>query len=330
MIKNIKHGVLFLSLVGLLVYFTGCKKTELEPESTNLIVKVKDDLGNDIPGNNVQVYIFDDSTDFRMAWQFDVYGTAINNQLLNGSQVSFTDLDADKNYWILINYQKTVNGVTVNLNNFFTQNTLKNLLEDGTTTTVVIKLSPYQRGNIAFYTTDNINTDDLVIQVYLDDRSTWIGEITNIGTEPTSLDDPNVLPILYETDGPHNYYAVGNNGCVWQGTVNVTSGSTDFAKVNLSGCGFGHINFWIDNTTFGELGDIEVTLNDKDGVGTLGVFRASAPGNCDTDNVLRVTRPTGTYVVSAKPVNGTGCIWVQTLEIKEGCQNTPVEFSACD
>ncbi len=332
MTKNIKYGFLYLSLVGLLVYFTSCKKTEIEPEATNLIIKVKDDQGLDIPGNNVQVYLFDDSTNFRNAWQNGIYGTNINNQLLNGSQVTFTDLDSDKNYWILIEYNKNVGGQSIPLNNYFTQNTLKNLLENGTTTSVIITLTPFERTNIGFYSLVGANSDDLEIEIFFDGNS--VGSIINLSeTAPTSITDANVVPVLYQSDAvKHTYYAVGNNGCVWQGEIDVTNAKNKLILVPISQCGFGHVNFWMNNATFGSWGNFTVTLNDNDAVGTIPAGRAAAPGNCDTNpaNLLRITRPVGTYVLSVKSNDVDGCVLVKTIEIKEGCNNTPVEIQGCD
>ena len=252
---------LFLSVV-----FTACKKTELEEQSTTLIVKVKDDLGNELLKNDVPVYLFDDSTAFRLAWQNENPSQNIASTVLNSGQVTFDNLDSDKNYWVYIDYK---NDLGARINNFFTQNTLKNLLDDGAITTVSIQLTPYESGHIAFYSTELSNQDDLKINVFVDGNSIS-GELTGLALrEPVTINEPNVLKFLYQSPGVHTYYAVGNNGCVWQGTFMVTSGSKNFTKINLTACNYGYINFWVNDTNFPNYGDVRVEFNDNDEVGTI-------------------------------------------------------------
>lgn len=315
-------AVLFLLLGSV---FVACKKTELEPEATTLVVKVKDDLGNDIVKNSLTVFLFDDSTAFRKAWQNDDFSGVTYSTLLTGGAATFSDIDPDKNYWVYIDYFNTQGA---QINNFFTQNTLKNLLENGTTTTVVIQLTPYKTGNIAFYSTEVANQDDLLIDVFFDGVS--VGTINNLSAStPSSLTDPNVVKVLYQQPGDHSYYAVGNNGCVWQGVVNVKSGTNDFSTVNLTGCEFGYLNFWIKGTNLQAYGNIDVVFNDDDNVGTLSVSREATPTNCEKVNVLQVARPAGKYVVHAYAKNKQ-CVWVQTVDVKAGCQNSPIEFKDCN
>ena len=70
-------------------------------------------------------------------------------------------------------------------------------------------------------------------------------------------------------------------------------------------------------------------LNDNDDVGTITSSRSSVPSNCETVDVLQVARPPGKYVVHAYATNQQ-CVWVQEIEIKEGCQNSPIEFKDCN
>lgn len=325
--RHLLHIVSLTTIVLLSVVLFACKKTELNPDSTTLVLKVRDDLGEVIPGNNVQVYVFNDSTDFRNAWQSGILGTAIYNGLLQNSEVTFTDLDHMQKYWILIEYEKDVNGSSVTLNNFFTQHELKNLLEEGAITTIRIDLSPFDTGNIAFYSTEIANQDNLSVEIFFD--NVWVGTIDNLSsTAPTSVTDPNVLPVLYQTAGTHNFEAIGSNGCVWQGTVDIQAG-VSFTAYNLPACDQGQINFWTPQSELIAHGNLTITLNDQDGVGQLTVGRATAPSNCEVGaDILTVVRPTGKYVVHATSADGN-CVWVKTLDLKEDCQNIPIEFSGC-
>lgn len=325
MINKPTYYILVISLfVGLL--FTACKKTELDDQTTTLIIKVNDDLGNVLAKNDVAVYLFDDSTAFRLAWQNDNPSQNIASTVLNAGQTTFDNLDPDKNYWVYIDY---TNESGARINNFFTQNTLKNLLEDGAITTVSIQLTPYETGHIAFYSTELSNQDDLSINVFVDGNSIS-GELTGLAfREPESINEPNVLKFLYQSPGVHTYYAVGNNGCVWQGVFTIESGSNNFTKINLSACNYGYIDFWVDDSNFPSYGNVSVILNDNDDVGTITSSRSSVPSNCEKVDVLQVARPPGKYVVHAYATNQQ-CVWVQEIEIKEGCQNSPIEFKDCN
>lgn len=324
MCTKLTYWKLCLSLLFIVTVFS-CKKTEIEEQKTTLIIKVEDDFGNAIATNDVPIYLFDDSTSFRSAWQSEDVTQNIGSQILVSSQATFEDLDPNKNYWVYIDYKKDSQA---RVNNFFTQNTLKNLLEDGAITTVLIKLTPYETGHVAFYSTEVANQDDLDIAVFVDGNS--IGTLSTLTSDaPTSLDDPNVITYLYQEPGTHTYLAIGNNGCVWQGTFEVEAGTNEFTKVNLTGCNFGYINFWMTDASFASYGDITVVFNDDDQVGDLVVSRNTSPSNCDKNNVLQVARPPGEYTIHGYSTNQQ-CVWVIPVTINEGCNNSPIEFSGCN
>lgn len=82
---------------------------------------------------------------------------------------------------------------------------------------------------------------------------------------------------------------------------------------------------WVNDASFSIYGDVSVVFNDIDDVGTITSSRSSVPSNCETEGVLQVARPPGNYVVHA--TSQSGCVWVKVVEVKAGCQNSPVEFT---
>lgn len=234
--------------------------------------------------------------------------------IIEGGLATFGNVNPDVRYYIYIHHEKGDYGI----NNFFENNRLRNGLLIGTTTTVKVKLLPFNVGRLAFWTKSS-NEFQLGIEVVFDNES--IGSVA-IGKAavPTSVNDPNVLPIFYQEVGDYNWYAKGANGCYWEGSVSVAEET--FYPIELESCSMSKVVF-TGGSLLSNYTSIEVILGQNDVLGTLTSASAQV-GACGTG--LEVARAKGTYHYQV--LYDDVCVEIGELILAEDCQK--VQLKGCD
>jgi hypothetical protein len=299
----------------LLLVLWACKKEEeiIYGQGTTLKIEIKDEAGVVIE-DEIEVHLYDNENTYTS----DLLAQNPENSIYQttstgGGIATFENIEPTKIYYIYINY----NGKPYTLNNFNFYHTLENPLLADAITSLSIELRPFNVGQLAFWT-DQTNLNHLGIEIFIEDS--LIGSLNGVKTsEPTSVDDSQIVPIIYQTAGTYNWQAKGDNGCYWSGTINLSE--DDLLPVELSSCDFGSVMFWSSPSLLSTNGELTVYINEEaQESGEIKEGRSSSPTICDfsASDYLTIERPVGNYTYKITAEN-TSTVWVGTFAVTNGC-----------
>lgn len=301
--------ILYITL--LLALFISCKKdTDPEVFTTDLELVVTNQFG--VPYQNARVFLYDNKTEFDKAASGTEQAIFVSYTDTDADgKAKFDNLDESIKYYFLAQY-----GNNTNQNTDFT---LKNALIKGSVTTAVIELASTD-SYLAFWTRDANNGK---INVSISNRE--VGSISSTRTTQPSLGDTLNSLLVQVSTIPVSYYAVGENGCYWEGTETVETGR--LKHVELKSCNTGSIVFFSKDLSNKD--EITVTLSQTDVVGTIKNATAvnKTPTCADPEEGLVVKRPAGTYIYKAV---SNSCVWTGTITLNSGSCASPVELSDCN
>ncbi len=308
--------IIIYSLLTVLVLLA-CKKEEelVFGQGTTLKIEIKDEAGVVIK-DKVAVHLYTNKSVYLsdLANQSPVNSIYQTVSTTDGT-ATFEGINGGQVYYIYINY----NGKSYTLNNFYGQHTLETPLLANAITSLSIELKPFNVGRVAFWTGQN-NLSHIGIDIFIGDS--LIGTINNVSTSvPTDSNDPNVLPVFYQTSGTYTIEAKAKNGCFW--TYEITVDKDQFTPVEITSCEAGSVMFWAKPTTLATNGILEVFINEelvKSGQITTG--RASTPTGCSltANDYLTIERPKGDYTYKVVSTgNVSNCVWVGEVSFSNGC-----------
>lgn len=297
--------IVYVLFIVAMISSCSSKTKEETPVKTILKINIYDD-NNVVLWEDEVVYLFSDEAAYLSSLEkkspigFDYETTS------SGGIAVFEDVNFGVKYYIYISHEKEDYAI----NNFFENKRLRNGLLEGTTTTINVKLLPFNVGRLAFWS-KSTNDFQFDIQVVFDGES--IGNV-NVGksTTPTSVNDANVLPIFYQEAGDYSWYAKGANGCYWEGSLSVKEET--FYPIELAECSMGKIVFEAGNL-LGTYSEIKIILGQNDDLGSL-TSTNSIQGACGKG--LEVARALGEYNYQA--VYDDACVEFGRVSIAEDCQ----------
>lgn len=179
-------------------------------------------------------------------------------------------------------------------------------------------------GNLVFYSSATNLMPIIVTVTSLDNPnlnipSKTITQVFTIPGTPNFID--NITSAWFNLDpGKYAYYAKSNDGCVWQGFVNLSKGIG--ALVSLSKCPNGKISFFTQNFNSNVL-PLFVTLNGQNlssfYVKTITSFvgsnlNGSNCGQLSTPNIATFTQNEGFYQYYIESQNA-GCAWTGQIQL---------------
>ena len=319
-----KKKILY-SLLTFIVLLSSKKDEELiYGQGTTLKIEIKDEKGVIIE-DEIIVYLYTDENIYLndLANKKPINSVYQTTSAALGLAV-FENIGASEIYYIYINYE----GKAYTLNNFYGQHTLENPLLADATTSLSIKLEPFEVGKVAFWSTDLINGE---IEVFIGDS--LIGTVNSASTNPpTDINDKNALPVFYQTNGTYTIQAKAKNGCFWSQTITVTE--DNLTNVELSPCAAGSVMFWATPNVLATNEQLIVYINEEvNESGKLVNGRNSPPTTCDftASDYLTIERPVldqaDSYVYKVTSKN-SGCVWVGTFEVTKGCGKS-IELTNC-
>ncbi len=298
-----------IKLIGLLAIFLGffaCKETLVDPTDTALSVEVKDDLGQTLSENDIEVYLFMDSLSYMQSVVNKLPSGYVAKATTSNGVAKFTGLNSTTLYWVYIDYQ----GKGYTLNNYFAQNKLYNYLPSEATTFVTIQLEAFNIGHLSFWSADQ-NIQQEGIEVFFQDEQNSRGIIEVATSKPSEPNQPNTVSVLYQNAGDYTWYAKGDKGCVWQGQVTIPEGQQYFEAIELEACEQGRAGFWIMNDALSQAGgQVLVILNNADTLGVIGQGRSNSPANCADNGVLSIMRPKGSKAIYKAYSKDKKCVWM--------------------
>lgn len=314
-------------IYSLLLFLTilACKKDEeiVYGQGTTLKIEIKDEEGVLIE-DEITVYLYTDENKYL-------------NDLANGNPINsiyqatsaalgvaaFENISASEIYYIYINYE----GKAYTLNNFYGQHTLESPLLADAITSLSIQLKPFNVGSIAFWSTEFTHGD---IEVFIGDS--LIGTVNNVSTTaPNDVNDVNVLPVFYQTNGTYTIQAKAENGCFWSQTITVKE--KELTAVELTACAAGSVMFWAKPGVLSTNGVLSVFINEEgEQSGQIKNGRSSKPTICDftaTDylTIERALIGDDTYIYKVVS-DDSDCVWVGTFKVTKGCGES-IELINC-
>lgn len=308
------------TVFSLLVLISGCKpEVELNTFTTDLKVVVKDKDGNTAGG--VAVYIYDDEAQYQTNAPLNSATGAIATGFTDANgELLIEGLNHQLNYWIHVYF---IDGGGFQQSNLTGQYALLNLLNEGAVTTVQIDLSQDNVGEAALWTTTD-NSSNLGIEFFIEGTSQ--GTLTTTrGTSPTPSDQANALVSGIYIPGTYSWYAKGQNGCVWQGQVNIVADT--IIPIQLADCDHGSVSFWTQADLTSE-GTISVVIDQDNPIGTISSPIGAAPSACFQTGTVSTSLPVGTHIYQAYSSSGT-CLWTDSFTVTEnGC--TIIELTDCE
>lgn len=301
-------------------FLTTCKSEEvITANGTELEITIQDQDKKTILAE-IDVYLFSDVT---------AYSNSLVNKNPQGYDYKvksnkegvalFSKIEAKK-YYIYINY--TGRGYT--LNNYYSYKELENVLTENATTSIIVKLTPFNVGSIGFWTKEN-NLSNLSIDIWVKDS--LIGTLSGVkNSEPSKLNEQQILPILYQTAGTFVWQAKGKNGCYWAGEINLASKDTSF--IELTTCSTGKIAFWTKPTVINTHQKLTVVVNETEIVGEITQGLLVSPTDCTNPTSLIIEKPMGTYNYKVLSFKGE-CVWIGTFVIDKSCSES-IEIEQCN
>lgn len=316
--KRLHYFLLFT--LSLLIF--SCKDEEIVTKNgTELEITIQDENKETIL-DEIDVYLFsnkalyqqslinEDPQGFDYEIKSNVEGTAL-----------FSNIDAKK-YYIYINYK----GKNYTLNNFFTYTQLEQELTADAATSIIVKLTPFNVGSIAFWTKET-NLANLGIDIWVKDS--LIGSLPGVSqNQPNDIADSQVLPIFYQTAGNVIWQAKGKNGCYWSGEINLQDKETKFIELNT--CSTGKISFWTNPSVIATHQKLTVVVNETEIIGEITSGLSPAPIDCENSSnaQLIIEKPLGSYNYKVLSTNKE-CVWIGTFDIDKNCSGN-IEIVQCD
>jgi hypothetical protein len=300
------YRYLSVVLVFVIMLFNSCKKeSDIFPEHVTIIFMVNDDLGVRI--NGAKIYIFD---------SYQAYLNGVNNNTtsaidsgLSASAGAIFKLEAKKDYWVLATYYDATR--LLKLSNVGSSAQLDKFTK-GSVINATIFIGP-NNANVSFWSD---NTNIFPIAVHFNGQ---VDSLYNpLGSAPAAPNNTNAINHSMSV-GKYPYYAVGKNGCVWAGSLNLSNGS--FTPVQFNTCNSGIVHFYTPQTTHATMFPGTVVLDVFDNAGTINgptsIFTCTSGPN---SNVLSVSRPAGTYNYVVRTAD-SACTFTGTFTITpNSCQ----------
>lgn len=314
---------ILLPLMFLILAISCKKKEEIVTENgTELVITIKDE-DSEVILDEIDVYLYKSFSDYQSAVYNETptnYDYTVKSNAFGVA--TFSGVDAGIQYFIYINYT----GKSYTLNNYFSYNQLPSDLVDNATTSIVVELTPFNVGRVAFWTQET-NLQNLDINIWIEDS--LIGTLPGvISGSPSTVNEDQTLLVPYQSAGTFVWQAKGDNGCYWSGEVNLVNDETKY--IELTQCSTGSVVVWAKENIFSQYNTLSVFVNENDYVSDLTTGLTNAPQSCQesTNSSAVIERPYGTYNYKVTS-SSEECVWIGTFTISEQCSGD-IELGSCN